>query len=275
MAAVYTSSYQVPYRNREAQFTNGDEGHVYAPLNIRERPNGCGYGNNQEIVANDMNPHSNSPISVDQCVYGLMEELIMAGFKEPVKGTENDIQPVYNVLELTYLKASQRPGHCGTTSAEGPVDNTLEGPVNDKGNYTKPVYNVLKGPYLESAEEPSHYGALHIKEPVYNTLEGPANNIENDTQAMYMSSTCPKEPFYNTLERPFQSNDNDTQPVYSVLEAADLEGAAGTSRYSAMSPERPVCNTLKESYPDNTNKLDSEIKNNEPIYNVLEEEPWK
>ena len=56
--------------------------------------------------------------------------------------------------------------------------------------------------------------------------------------------------------------------MYSVLEAADLEGAAGTSRYSAMSPERPVCNTLE----DNTNTLDSEITN-EPVYNVLEEEP--
>ena len=125
----------MPHRDREAHLINtrdsngnSNEGHVYAPLNFSVGENVYGHRNNQETVANDMKPQTSGPISVDQCVYGLMEEIILATLKGPVRGTENGTQPVNNVLEGNYLDVSERPGQSGTLCAEGPVYNSLDGP---------------------------------------------------------------------------------------------------------------------------------------------------
>ena len=237
----------MPCRDREAHLTsasrnndNSNKRLLYAPQNIPEGSNVYGHRNNQETVMNDMKPQTNGPISVDQCVYGLMEEIIMATLNSPVNGNENGTQPVYNILEGSYLDVSQRPGQYDTTSS---VYNTLKGPVNCIDKDTKPVYGVLEAPHLKGAEESSHDGTMVSKEPVYYILEGPVS-------------------------------DNESEPVYNVLEAPDLEGAEEPNHYSAMSQEGPNYQTLEQSNPNNTDEANDLEIANEPIYNVLEEGPY-
>ncbi|XP_022803647.1 uncharacterized protein LOC111340984 [Stylophora pistillata] len=203
-SAVYASA---PVRNGEAdqgnsRKNNDDERHLYAPLNISVGKNIYGHRNSQEIVAKDARPKINGPISVNQCVYDLMEDILKEPLKGPAEGDENSTEPVYNVLEGSCLDVSQSPALFGITSdsTEDLVYNYL-----DDGN--DPIGNVLEGLSLNGAEESNHYAATGPMEPVYNTLEAPVD-------------------------------DNDGNPVYNVLEATEDEG--GPRHQSAMFTIVPI-----------------------------------
>ncbi|PFX17321.1 hypothetical protein AWC38_SpisGene18353 [Stylophora pistillata] len=213
-SAVYAS---VPVRNGEAhegnsRKNNDDEGHLYAPLSISGGQNIYGHRNSQETVAKDTRPNINDPISVNQCVYDLMEEILMEPLKGPAEGDENGTEPVYNVLEGSCLDGSQRPAFFGITS-----DSTEDLVYNyvDDGNH--PMGNVSEGRSLDGAEESSQY-----------------------------AGTGPMEPFYNTLEG--NVNENDGDPVYNILEAIEDEG--GPRHQSDMFTVEPIHPNLEKSKPN-------------------------
>ena len=213
LSAVYTSRYQVSYCNRGADSTDGDSNrnNLYVPLNIiPEGQNIYGHRDNQE-TANDMKSPENGPISVEQCVYGLMEELSVASLDRPVRDTENETHPVYNVVE-PYFESSEGPDDYVTMSREGPVYSVLKGQINGNKNgtqpmYKEPIYNTLEGhanealynnledPYFEGAEGPGENSATS---PIYNTLEDSCH--ENANERNNLETTIINEPIYHVVE---------------------------------------------------------------------------
>lgn len=145
----------MPYHTSETQQTDDDsiEDHVYAPLNISEGHNIYGHLHTQKTVYKASEDsvcdkvtrsHTHGPISINQPVYNLLEDLSVVRSKGPVNDSNNDTQPVYNVLEEPYIE---------------PVD----------GSPDEPVYNTLEKRYPDDVTEPNV--SEFINEPIYYILE--------------------------------------------------------------------------------------------------------
>ena len=154
---------------------------MYAPLNISEGQNIYGYVNTQEpvyrvleIPAYDNEVKSQAighPISIEQPVYNLVEELSVKGVEGPAYDGTHDNQPLYNVLDGLCLEGSEGPEHYGAKPSEEPFYNTLEEscvlrPDNDPGFINEPIYNVLEEePYPEVSAESDDYGSRNMQRP--------------------------------------------------------------------------------------------------------------
>ncbi|XP_027052690.1 uncharacterized protein LOC113679909 [Pocillopora damicornis] len=197
--AVFASSYQAPVSDREAHLSGETENndssngeHIYASLNISEGPSVYGHRDDQD----------NCPMSKDQAVYSLIEELNVA-------------QPVHNSFEEPRRDVSRRPGQYGIVSSDEPVHSTLEETAHCFDDGTLPTQRNLEVPYLKDVEESIQYRTTGPKEPVYNTLEEPVGDDDND-------------PVYNTLEAPEGAEDplhpsavSTEEPIRHTLEQSN------------------------------------------------------
>lgn len=219
--AVFASIYQAPVYDREAHLSGETENndssngeHIYASLNISEGPSVYGHRDDQD----------NCPMSKDQAVYGLIEELNVA-------------QPVHNSFEEPRRDVSHRPGQYGIVSSDEPVHSTLEETAHCFDDGTLPTQRNLEVPYLKDVEESIQYRTTGPKEPVYNTLEEPVVDDDNDPvyntleapegaeDPLHPSAVSTEEPIRHTLK---QSNPNisekaddlkfTTEPVYDIVE---------------------------------------------------------
>jgi len=118
--------------------------------------------------------------------------------------------------------------------------------------------------------------------PKEQNIYGLGNSQELDNEEMYQNynSMCIEQPLYNFLEELSTAEgatgnlSNETEPVYNVLEepCGDLFGRS--DHYGTISSEGPIYNTLERPYPDGAEGPYDLEGINEPIYNVLEEEPY-
>ena len=154
---------------------------MYAPLSISEGQNIYGHINTQEPVYrvlenppydNEVKSQANGdPISIEQPVYNLMEELSLEGTEGRTHDGAHDNQPLYNVLDGPCLEGSEVPEHCGAMPSEEPFYNTLEEsceerPDNEPGFINEPIYNVLEEePYPNVSTESEDYGSRNMQRP--------------------------------------------------------------------------------------------------------------
>lgn len=257
---VYASGYQAPVRVGEANLGNSRESEVdfYAPLNIPERKNIYGHINNQETVFKDMRPKINGPISVNQRVYDLMEEIVMDPPVGPTEEGENGAEPVYNALVGSFLDGSQSPKLNGPISVNQRVYDLMEemvmvplkGPAECGESGTEPVYNVLEGSVFGEVDGPRSPAFFDItsdsteglvyhyvekgNHPMSKVLKEPSLN--GAEKSNHHAATGLMEPVYNTLEA--HVSDNDGDPVYNVLEVTENEG--GPRHHIAIFTEETI-----------------------------------
>ncbi|PFX17326.1 hypothetical protein AWC38_SpisGene18355 [Stylophora pistillata] len=257
---VYASGYQAPVRVGEANLGNSRESEVdfYAPLNIPDRKNIYGHINNQETVFKDMRPKINGPISVNQRVYDLMEEIAMDPPVGPTEEGENGAEPVYNALVGSFLDGSQSPKLNGPISVNQRVYDLMEemvmvplkGPAECGESGTEPVYNVLEGSVFGEVDGPRSPAFFDITSDsteglVYHYVEKgnhPMSKVLKETslngaeKSNHHAATGLMEPVYNTLEA--HVSDNDGDPVYNVLEVTENEG--GPRHHIAIFTEETI-----------------------------------
>lgn len=132
---------------------------------------------------------------------------------------------------------------------------------------------------LNISEGQNVYGHVNTQEPIYRVLENPT--YDNDITCLnYGRLISVEQPMYNLVEElsvkgaegPARNGACDDQPVYNVLEEPFTGGSEGPDHYGAISLDEPAYDMLERPYlerPDNNPEFF-----NEPIYNVLEEDPY-
>ena len=197
-----------------------------------------------------------------------LERSYQDGADGPSNDPESINEPIYNVVEEDpYLEGSNGSDHDGVISEEGTsfgitlersYQDGAEGPNNDLEFMNEPIYNVVEeDPYLESSNGSDHDGVVSKEGPVYgNTLE---------------------RPYQHGAEGPNNDPESMNEPIYNVVEEDPyLEGSNGSDHDGVISEEGTSFGiTLERSYQDGAEGPNNDLEfMNEPIYNVVEEDPY-
>ena len=158
------------------------------------------------FIKRKKSPQNSGPLSTDNPLYYAVEDLSGTDTRTPVDNAPNQPDLLYNALQEPYAKGSDDPVWYGSSTADGPHYNTLEGPYQYGGSprTNEPLYNVLEAPSPSGADEESSYGSLIVQNPVYDALQGP-NPDKSSENLLYSSSMEVQHP-----------NDSENVPVYAV-----------------------------------------------------------
>ena len=358
LSEIYASHYQALHRpsaveadhekETEPNKADNEEDHFYAPLSLTEDQNIYGPEVAEEPVYNVLetpvdeliyqNPGSLREEPVDDCAEAVYIEVISEegtsfgntlersyqyGAEGPNNDPESMNEPISNVVEEDPdLEGLNSSDHDGVISEEGTsFGNTLErsyqygaeGPNNDPESMNEPIYNVVEeDPDLEGLNGSDHDGVISEEGTSFgNTLErsyqygaeGPNNDPESMNEPI--NNVVEEDPdleglngsnhdgviseegtsFLNTLERSYQDGaegpNNDlefmNEPIYNVVEEDPyLESSNGSDHDGVVFKEGPVYgNTLERSYQHGAEGPNNDPESmNEPIYNVVEEDPY-
>ncbi|KAJ7351712.1 hypothetical protein OS493_035972 [Desmophyllum pertusum] len=146
--AIYASMYQVPVTDRRPSFNemsnpleeDPNTGHVYAHVPLEHSMYGTKNATQKPIVPEGPVPDNATkfqdygPISIEQLVYHLVEDILEGRHEKPLNDVPNETEPVYHVLEEPYRETSKEPHQYDDVTTDGPVYSTLEELYIDSSN---------------------------------------------------------------------------------------------------------------------------------------------